>query len=54
MGWEQLRDILKENIEEQQKLRDQKTTECPECLFPLRENQKGDLLCPICGWRGKK
>jgi len=49
MGWQQLRDILKENIE---KTQDKK--KCPECDFPLRENEHGDLLCPICGWRGNK
>jgi ribosomal protein L37AE/L43A len=28
-----------------------KVTQCPECAFaPLRENESGDLLCPICGW----
>jgi len=53
MGWEQLRQILQENREELGNEKN-KITLCPECLFPLRENQKGDLLCPICGWRGKK
>jgi rubrerythrin len=51
MTWQQLKEIQDENKKEQEK---KKITECPECLFPLRENEHGDLLCPICGWSGNK
>lgn len=55
MGWEQLLQIIKENrrLEEAEKMAP--ITSCPECAYiPLRENSKGEKLCPMCGWRGWK
>jgi len=49
MTWQQLKEIKEENREEKKEI-----TSCPECDFPLRENKHRDLLCPFCGWRGKK
>lgn len=55
MGWQQLKEIINENkkIGEEEKL--QPIVECPECGFmPLKEDTNKDLLCPICGWEGRR
>jgi rubrerythrin len=52
MTWQQLKDIIDESKKEE--VTKGKITECPECGFMLRENEHGDLLCPICGWSGNK
>lgn len=50
MSWEQLKNILDENrITEEEE-----TTSCPQCAYvPLKENERGEKCCPICGWRGR-
>jgi rubrerythrin len=52
MGWEQLKEIQKEQEKENAKPQDKSV--CPDCAFPVRENENRELLCPICGWRGNK
>ena len=54
MGWNQLREINKENrkksMEEKLKV---DFDICPECAFLLRKNSRGEKLCPMCGWRSR-
>jgi rubrerythrin len=52
MGYQQLKEILDENRRIAEQEAQKPITECPECGFvPLKENRKGEKLCPICGWR---
>jgi len=52
MGYETLKNIIEENKEELEKRETMNPIKCPDCDFaPLRENSKGQKLCPICGWR---
>lgn len=51
MGFEQLKDIIKEN-KEQIELDNQEAInpiECPYCVWTLKENSKGEKSCEICG-----
>ena len=55
MGFEQLKNIIKEN-KEQAILDEQEAmnpTECPYCAWGLKVNSKSEKSCPICGriWR---
>lgn len=55
MGFETLQNIINSNreqaiLDEQEAL---SPTECPYDVWPLKENEKGEKSCPICGriWR---
>ncbi len=55
MGYETLKNIIEFN-KEQIKIDDeiaQNPTECPDCVWELDTNSKGEKSCPICGriWR---
>jgi len=53
MTWQQLKNIIDENRAEAEKPK--KTSNCPECGFTqLKENKDKVLLCPICGWTGRR
>ncbi len=52
MGWDQLKEIAQDNAKIIREEEAREVTECPECLFrPLKTNDRGEKLCPICGWR---
>lgn len=54
MGWEQLENILDDNRAQVDLEKQESITKCPDCAFiPLKENNKGIKLCPICGWTGR-
>jgi uncharacterized Zn finger protein (UPF0148 family) len=49
-GFEGLHEMIKSNkaqptIEEEAL----KNKLCPECIWPLKENEKGELICQMCG-----
>ena len=53
--YESLSNILRESREDareaERRRMETKLQQCPSCAFePLRENKRGDQLCPICGW----
>jgi len=55
MTWQQLKEILDENQKIVEEEKTKSITQCPECGFnELRENKEEDLLCPICGWTGRR
>ena len=51
MGFEQLKNIIEENRKQAEIDREDamNPTECPDCVWNLSENSKGELSCPICG-----
>lgn len=55
MTWGQLKTILDENRRIAEEEKAQAVTKCPECAFnELKENKTKVLLCPICGWTGRR
>jgi rubrerythrin len=55
MGWQQLKQAIDANRKEAEDEASQPITECPECGFnELKENKNKALLCPICGWTGRR
>jgi len=54
MGFESLKNILRESRQEaaeEEKRRHGEISECPSCAFtPLKANDRGGKHCPICGW----
>jgi transposase len=53
MGWEQLRDILKDGREELRRERTETPTTCPVCGHRLNYSEvRGLLACPMDDWRG--
>ncbi len=53
MGYEQLKSIIEDNKLQVELARQEMIDpiKCPMCAnVPLRENGKGQKLCPICGW----
>ncbi len=55
MGYEQLKNIIDSNKEEEERAKEESMnpTICPQCAYLLMVNKKGEKACPICGWRGR-
>lgn len=54
MGFEQLKEIIKDNLKIAREEEMAPITKCPDCAWPvLKENKRGGKLCPICHWRSR-
>jgi len=48
MSFEQLKNIIEFNREQETLAREEEITICPYCVWPLDVNSKGEKSCPIC------
>lgn len=56
MGYEQLKNIIDLNREEEKRTKEEamNPTVCPECSYSrLKINSRGLESCEICGWIGR-
>jgi len=49
MSFEQLKNIIEFNREQERLAEQEEITECPHCAWPLQENSRGEKSCPVCG-----